>query len=109
MATKIGNLSLASSELRREALESEDRDLQKRVSELEVEISEKDKAAGVAAEEKEKTLTNALKEISTLKESIVSKQASLAESEERVSTLKVEVDKLRQQWRDAQNNYERQV
>jgi nucleoprotein TPR len=97
------------SERRREALESEVRDLQKRVSELEVEISEKDKAAGVAAEEKEKTLTNALKEISTLKESIVSKQASLAESEERVSTLKVEVDKLRQQWRDAQNNYERQV
>lgn len=97
------------SERRREALESEVRDLQKRVSELEVEITEKDKAAGVAAEEKEKTLTNALKEISTLKESIVSKQASLAESEEKVSTLKVEVDKLRQQWRDAQNNYERQV
>jgi hypothetical protein len=73
MATKIGNLSLASSELRREALESEDRDLQKRVSELEVEISEKDKGAGVAGEEKEKTLTNVLKEISTLKECIVLK------------------------------------
>lgn len=62
------------SERRRELLESEVKDLQKRVSELEADISEKDKAADVAAEEKEKALTSALKEISSLKESLVSKE-----------------------------------
>lgn len=39
-----------------------------------MEISEKDKAAGVAAEEKDKALTSALKEISNLEESLVSKE-----------------------------------
>uniref|UniRef100_A0A7I4FVD3 Nucleoprotein TPR/MLP1 domain-containing protein n=1 Tax=Physcomitrium patens TaxID=3218 RepID=A0A7I4FVD3_PHYPA len=97
------------SERRRELLESEVKDLQKRVSELEADISEKDKAADVAAEEKEKALTSALKEISSLKESLVSKEAVAVESEERISSLKHEVEKLRQQWRDAQNNYQSQV
>lgn len=55
-------------------MESEVTDLQKRVSELEVEISEKDRAAGVASEEKDKALTSAFKETSFLKETLVSKQ-----------------------------------
>lgn len=35
--------------------------------------------------------------------------ATLMASDEKISTLKDEVEKLRKQWREAQNNYEKQV
>lgn len=74
--SKYGSLKFLflQSERRREALESEVAEQQKRLSELEVEVSEKDKAAGVASEEKDKALTTAFKEIASLKEFLASKE-----------------------------------
>lgn len=97
------------SERRKEALASEVRDLQKRLNDVEMEVLEKDKATGALLDEKDTALTNALKEISSLKESLSIKEQAIVEADGRITTLKQEVDKLHQQWRDAQNNYERQV
>jgi hypothetical protein len=55
-------------------METEVRALRKHISDLETEISEKDKASGDAAEEKEKALTSALRGIAVLKDSEATKQ-----------------------------------
>jgi nucleoprotein TPR len=61
-------------EQRKGSMETEVRALRKHISELETEISDKDKALGDAAEEKEKALTSALREIAVLKDSEATKQ-----------------------------------
>ncbi|CAK9272885.1 unnamed protein product [Sphagnum jensenii] len=96
-------------EQRKGSMETEVRALRKHISDLETEISEKDKASGDAAEEKEKALNSALREIAVLKDSEATKQVALDEAEQKNIMFKQEVEKLRLQWRDAQNNYERQV
>ncbi|CAM6048370.1 unnamed protein product [Sphagnum compactum] len=96
-------------EQRKGSMETEVRALRKHISDLETEISEKDKASGDAAEEKEKALTSALREIAVLKDSEATKQVALDEAEQKNIMFKQEVEKLHLQWRDAQNNYKRQV
>jgi nucleoprotein TPR len=61
-------------EQRKGSMETEVRALRKHISDLETEISEKDKASGDAAEEKEKALNSALREIAVLKDSEATKQ-----------------------------------
>ncbi|KAH9575892.1 hypothetical protein CY35_01G134800 [Sphagnum magellanicum] len=96
-------------EHRKECMETEVRALRKHISDLEAELSEKDKASADAAEEKEKALTSALRKVTALKDSEAKKQVALDEAEELNITLQQELDKLHLQWHDAQNNYERQV
>ncbi len=50
------------------------RALRKHISDLEAELSEKDKASADAAEEKEKALTIALQKVAALKDSEAKKQ-----------------------------------
>ncbi|CAK9858328.1 unnamed protein product [Sphagnum jensenii] len=96
-------------EHRKECMQTEVRALRNHISDLEAELSEKDKASADAAEEKEKALTSALQKVAALKDSEVKKQVALDEAEELNITLQQELDKLHLQWHDAQNNYERQV
>ncbi|CAM6020254.1 unnamed protein product [Sphagnum balticum] len=96
-------------ENRKECMETEVRALTKHISDLEAELSEKDKASADAAEEKEKALTSALQKVAALKDSEAKKQVALDEAEELNITLQQKLDKLHLQWHDAQNNYERQV
>jgi chromosome segregation ATPase len=61
-------------EHRKECMETEVRALRKQISDLEAQLSEKDRASADAAEEKEKALTSALRKVAALKDSEAKKQ-----------------------------------
>ncbi|BBN02351.1 nucleoprotein TPR [Marchantia polymorpha subsp. ruderalis] len=93
----------------KEIMEADVNKLRGKISTLEAELTEKDGVNAAMAEEKEASLRDTRREISTIQESLSSTQAALQEANERVKTLKQEVDKYHHQYRDAQRNYERQV
>ncbi len=65
---------VSQAEHRKECMETEVRALRNHISDLEAELSEKDKASADAAEEKEKALTSALQKVAALKDSEAKKQ-----------------------------------
>ncbi|CAM6117186.1 unnamed protein product [Calypogeia fissa] len=90
-------------------MEGQVKTFQDKVAALESEIAEKEATSAAKIAEKELALNNAEKEMATLKESLSASQASLQDDEVKIKTLKLEVDKYHHQWREAQQNYERQI
>eukprot|EP01018_Ginkgo_biloba_P028799 Gb_36757 [translate_table: standard] len=93
----------------KQSLEAEVSALKNRISELEDEVSEKEVAAATAREEKEKVLTNSNKEIASLVDDNYLKSRQMEEAQICITALKEDLEKEHDNWRTAQNNYERQV
>lgn len=93
----------------KQSLESEVSALKKRISDLEVEVTEKEMAAASAMEEKEKVLINFSKEITAIADDNHLKTGQLEEAQICITALKADLEKEHQNWRTAQSNYERQV
>ncbi|XP_026391680.1 nuclear-pore anchor-like isoform X2 [Papaver somniferum] len=99
----------AETEKLKKSLEAEIVSLRERVSELENDCVSKSKEAVNAVTGKEEALDAALAEISNLKEDISLKTSKMMAMELELSSLKEDLGKENERWRNAQNNYERQV
>ncbi|KAI3997019.1 hypothetical protein MKX01_021295 [Papaver californicum] len=93
----------------KKSLEAEIFSLRERVSELENDCVSKSKEVVSAVTGKEEALDAALAEISNLKEDISLKTSKIMAMELQLSSLKEDLGKENERWRNAQNNYERQV
>lgn len=93
----------------KQSLESEVSALKKRISDLEVEVTEKEVAAASAMEEKERVLINLSKEMTAISDDNHLKTGQLEEAQICITALKADLEKEHQNWRTAQSNYERQV
>lgn len=93
----------------KQSLECEVSTLKKRISDLEVEVTEKEMAAASAIEEKERMLINFAKEIKAIADDNHLKTGQLEEAHICITALKADLEKEHQNWRTAQSNYERQV
>ncbi|XP_026414054.1 nuclear-pore anchor-like isoform X3 [Papaver somniferum] len=99
----------AETEKLKKSLEAEIVSLRERVSELENDCVSKSKEVVNAVTGKEEALDAALAEISNLKEDISLKTSKMMAMELQLSSLKEDLGKENERWRNAQNNYERQV
>lgn len=97
------------SEKTKEHLGSELTSIKEKAADLEKLLSEKESELATAISEREHALNCAEKEIILLREADSGKRTLLDQAEERIKAFKSELDKEHQQWRTAQNNYERQV
>lgn len=93
----------------KQSLECEVSALKKRISDLEVEVTEKEMAAASAIEEKERVLIDFSKEIKAIADDNHLKTGQLEEAQICITALKADLEKEHQNWRTAQSNYERQV
>ncbi|CAA7392158.1 unnamed protein product [Spirodela intermedia] len=99
----------AEAEKHKKTLGEEILSLRERVAELEKDYMVKSNEASSAVSAKEEALSSASAEIQRLKHENSLKMAQIMEMEVQVSTLKQSVEEEHQRWRNAQNNYERQV
>ncbi|GLJ39262.1 hypothetical protein SUGI_0801160 [Cryptomeria japonica] len=83
--------------------------LKRRITDLEAEVTDKEIALKSAVEEKESVLINSSKEKADLADELYLKTRQLEEAQICIATLKEDLEKEHQNWRTAQNNYERQV
>eukprot|EP00250_Pteridium_aquilinum_P020517 c24845_g1_i1 orf=374-6757(+) len=97
------------SEKTKEHLASELTSIKEKVADLEKQLNDKESELAISITQREHALTSAEKEIILLREAESAKRTLLEQAEERIKALKGELAKEHQQWRTAQNNYERQV
>ncbi|KAK8918711.1 Nuclear-pore anchor [Platanthera zijinensis] len=90
-------------------LENEVQSLKNQISELERKFMLKCEEAASATEAKENVLSSAMVETSRLRDEIEEKTKRVTELESHVSFLKDDLDKEHRRWRNAQDNYERQI
>lgn len=93
----------------KQSLDAEICMLKRRISDLEAEVTDKEIALKLAVEEKESLLINSSKERADLADEHYLKTRQLEEAQICIATLKEDLEKEHQNWRTAQNNYERQV
>ncbi|KAL4293697.1 hypothetical protein S83_062924 [Arachis hypogaea] len=93
----------------KKALEGELHSLREKVVELKNETSLKCEEVASVTAGKDKALSSALAEITTLKEEILAKCSQISAMEVQISGFKEQLDEEHKKWRSAQNNYERQV
>ncbi|XP_024540031.1 nuclear-pore anchor [Selaginella moellendorffii] len=93
----------------KDIVDSELKILQKHLSEVESHSLEKEREDGQLNANREAELRNALKEVASLKNAEALKEGAIQQAEERIKVLKEDLRKEHQRWREAQNNYERQV
>ncbi|KAI3935317.1 hypothetical protein MKW92_053400 [Papaver armeniacum] len=105
----LKQIEYAHEKFKAESLEAEIVSLRERVSELENDCVSKSKEVVNAVTGKEEALDAALAEISNLKEDISLKTSKMMAMELQLSSLKEDLGKENERWRNAQNNYERQV
>ncbi|XP_051134756.1 nuclear-pore anchor isoform X2 [Andrographis paniculata] len=91
------------------SLEAELHSLKERICELESECQQKTAEAISANAGKDEALMGALSEISNLKDDCANKKSEIVVLESRISALKEDLEREHQRWRNAQDNYERQV
>ncbi|KAL5972514.1 hypothetical protein ACLOJK_039318 [Asimina triloba] len=93
----------------KKSLEDEILSAKGRVSELENELLLKSTEAASAVSGKEEALSSAFAEIDHLKEETAIKTSQIVAMEIQISSLKEDLEKEHQRWRNSQENYERQV
>lgn len=93
----------------RKSLQSEVSSLRESIVALEKQAVEREKGLVEAEAQRERELFDAKREITSLRDSESSNRMLIVQCEERIEALKADLEKEHQQWRTAQNNYERQV
>ncbi|XP_078447741.1 nuclear pore anchor [Wolffia australiana] len=93
----------------KKTLEEEIHSLRERCAELEKEYMMKSQEASSAVTAKEEAISSSLADIQRLKNENLVKMSQILEMESQISSLKQSVEEEHQRWRNAQNNYERQV
>ncbi|GBG81739.1 hypothetical protein CBR_g33917 [Chara braunii] len=83
--------------------------LKKHIEELEEDLSKTSSALSEVSQERERISQEAESEISSLKQTVASQRVEIEEARARINVLKQDVERHHKQWREAQNNYERQV
>ncbi|KAH7688768.1 nucleoprotein TPR protein [Dioscorea alata] len=93
----------------KKALEAEVLSLKNKIAEIESFYASKSEEANRAMEDKEKALSSAMDEKSSLKKELAEKLVRIGYLEIQVSSLSDDLEKEHKRWRTAQDNYERQV
>lgn len=93
----------------KQSMDAEISMFKRRITDLEAEVINKEIALKLAVEEKESVLINSSKEKADFADEHFLKKRQLEEAQICIATLKEDLEKEHQNWRTAQNNYERQV